>query len=71
MLYIFLFLFFVLLKYYGAIGRIEKRQPNLGPVSKKEELALLDGTYKKLAIKQAVLGSLIYTLIIYLIISLF
>tara|TARA_Y100000589_G_scaffold330420_1_gene379988 strand:+ start:114 stop:287 length:174 start_codon:yes stop_codon:yes gene_type:complete len=51
----------------GAIGRIEGKQSNLGRVSKKEEEALFNGTHKRLALKQAVLGGLIYTTLIYFI----
>ena len=71
MLFILLFVFFICLlyfNYYGAIGRIEKKQPNLGPVSRKEEEAFLNGTHKKLALWQAIIGSLIYTIILYLLV---
>lgn len=71
MLFLLLFVFFICLtcfNYYGAIGRIEKKQPNLGPVSMKEEQAFLNGTHKKLALWQAILGGLIYTIILYLLI---
>ena len=70
LLYVFIFIFFVYFNYYGAIGRIERKKPNLGPVSKKEQEAFEDGTHKKLAMKQSFLGALAYTLIAYLIISL-
>ncbi len=66
--YIILFLFLTGFKYFGAIGRIERRQSNLGPVSIKEEEALLNGTHKKLALWQAIIGALIYTLILYLLV---
>ncbi|MAD11977.1 MAG: hypothetical protein CMC04_04580 [Flavobacteriaceae bacterium] len=67
-LYLILFIFLTFLNYNGAVGRIERKQSNLGPVSSKEEKALLEGSHKKLALKQAVIGSLIYTLIFFLII---
>ena len=68
MWYIVLFLFLTWFKYFGAIGRIERRQSNLGPVSIKEEEVLLNGTHKKLALWQAIIGALIYTLILYLLV---
>ena len=68
MWYIVLFLFLTWFQYFGSIGRIERRQSNLGPVSIKEEEALLNGTHKKLALWQAIIGALIYTLILYLLV---
>ena len=68
MWYIVLFLFLTCFKYFGEIGRIERRQSNLGPVSIKEEEAFLNGTHKKLALWQAIIGALIYTLILYLLV---
>jgi hypothetical protein len=73
MWYIILFLFLTWFNYIGAKGRIESRnqiidkeEGNLGPVSIKEAEALSNGTHKRLAFRQAIIGSLIYTSIIYL-----
>ena len=75
MWYIILFLFLTWFNYIGAKGRIERRnqmidkkETNLGPVSIKEDEALSNGTHKKLAFIQAIIGSLIYTAIIYLLV---
>ena len=38
---------------------------NLGPVSKKESEAFFNGNHKKFALRQAIVGSLIYTIIAY------
>jgi hypothetical protein len=73
MWYLILFLFLTWFNYIGAKGRIERRnqimdkeEVNLGPVNIKEEEALSNGTHKRLAFRQAIIGSLIYTSIIYL-----
>jgi len=73
MWYLILFLFLTWFNYIGAKGRMESRnqiidkeETNLGPVSIKEEEALSNGTHKRLAFRQAIIGSLIYTSIIYL-----
>ena len=66
--YLILFIFLTFFNYYGAVGRIEKRISNLGPVSLKEKKALKDGSHKKLALRQAIIAALIYTLILFLII---
>ena len=72
-----LFFFLLVHNYIGAVGRIERRNQfsnsyqNLGPVSKKEELALLEGTHKKLALKQAFIGALLWSLIAFGLMSLF
>lgn len=73
MWYLILFLFLTWFNYIGAKGRMESRnqiidkeETNLGPVSIKEAEALSNGTHKRLAFRQAIIGSLIYTSIIYL-----
>jgi hypothetical protein len=38
---------------------------NLGSVSEKEEIAFFEGKHKKLALKQAMLGALIWSIIIF------
>jgi hypothetical protein len=64
---IFIFLFIV--NYKGAIGRIERKNQitgeyqDSGPVTKKEELAFIEGTHKKLAFFQALIGSIVWSLI--------
>lgn len=73
MWYLILFLFLTWFNYIGAKGRIErsnqiidKEEVNLGPVNIKEEEALFNGTHKRLAFRQAIIGAFIYTSIIYL-----
>lgn len=62
-----IFLFLLLINYFGAVGRIEKRNKltgfneNLGPTSQKEDESFFEGTHKKLAFKQALIGSLIWS----------
>ena len=62
-----IFLFLLVLNYFGAVGRIEKRNQltgfnqKLGPTSQKEDEAFFEGTHKKLAFKQALIGSLIWS----------
>jgi hypothetical protein len=59
------------MNYIGSVGRIERKNQatgqfqNLGPVSQKEEEAYMNGTHKKLAFKQAFIGALVWTLILY------
>ena len=66
---VFLFLFFLMLNYRGAVGRIERKNQitgeyqDLGPVSEKEDIAFMEGRHKKLAFYQALIGSLIWSLI--------
>ena len=69
---IIIFLFLLWLNYNGAVGRIERRNQwtglpdlNLGSVSEKEEIAFFEGKHKKLALKQAILGALIWSIIIF------
>lgn len=73
MWYLILFIFLTWFNYIGAKGRIEsrnqildKKEVGLGPVSIKEAESLSNGTHKKLAFRQAIIGSLIYTSLIYL-----
>ena len=64
-------IFFLLLyiNYGGSVGRIERKNKitgeyqDLGPVSEKEEIALFEGTHKRLAFVQALIGSTIWSLI--------
>lgn len=62
-----IFLFILVLNYFGAVGRIEKRNQftgfneNLGPKSQKEDEAFFEGTHKKIAFKQALIGSIIWS----------
>ena len=64
-------IFFLLLyiNYGGSVGRIERKNKimgeyqDLGPVSEKEEIALFEGTHKRLAFVQALIGSIIWSLI--------
>lgn len=64
-------IFFLLLfiNYGGSVGRIERKNKitgeyqDLGPVSEKEEIAFLEDTHKRLAFIQALIGSLIWSLI--------
>ena len=67
-LYTVLLLFLVRFNYFGALGRIERRKSNLGPVSAKEE-AFSKGTHKKLALRQSIIGAFIYTFLVYLILQ--
>lgn len=73
---ILIFLFFLFINYRGAVGRIERKNQitgeyeELGQVSEKEEIAFLEGTHKKLAFVQALIGSLIWSLIAFGIMSL-
>jgi hypothetical protein len=74
--YLLLFIFLTWFNYIGAKGRIESRnqiinqnERNLGPVSKKEYEAFLNGKHKRLALRQAIIGSLIYSIIAYVIFS--
>ena len=66
-----LFIFLLFFNYRGSLGRIERKNQttgqyqDLGPVSEKEEIAFMEGTHKKLALKQAVIGALIWTLIVF------
>ena len=66
---VFLFLFFLMLNYRGAVGRIERKNQitgeyqDLGPVSEKEDIAFMEGRHKKLAFYQALIESLIWSLI--------
>ncbi len=66
------FLFLLWFNYMGAVGRIERRNQatgtyrDFGPVTKKEEAAYFEGTHKKLAFRQAIIGSFIWSLIIFL-----
>ena len=66
-----IFLFNLLFLYRGAVGRIERRNQatgefqDLGPVSEKEEIAFLEGTHKRLAFFQALIGAFIWSLIAY------
>ena len=65
------FIFLLYINYKGSVGRIERKNQatgqfqNLGPVSQKEEEAYMNGTHKKLAFKQAFIGALVWTLILY------
>lgn len=62
-----IFLFLFVLNYFGAVGRIERRNQitgfnqNLGAASQKEDEAFFEGTHKKLAFKQALIGSIIWS----------
>ena len=62
-----IFLFILVLNYFGAVGRIEKRNQltgfneNLGTKSQKEDEAFFEGTHKKIAFKQALIGSIIWS----------
>jgi hypothetical protein len=74
--YLLLFLFLLWFNYVGAKGRIEERNQmtnqnmsNLGPVSKKEREAFFNGNHKMFALRQAIVGSLIFTIIAYVIFS--
>jgi hypothetical protein len=64
-----IFMFILVINYFGAVGRIEKRnqltgfKENLGPTSQKEDEAFLKGNHKKIAFKQALIGSIIWSLI--------
>ena len=68
---VFIILFRV--NYVGAVGRIERRNQgtggfqDLGTLSEKEDAAYMDGTHKKLAFRQALIGALIWSTIIFLI----
>ena len=69
---IIIFFFLTGFLYKGAVGRIERRNQgtgspdfNLGPVSEKEDIAFMDGKHKQLALKQAILGALIWSIIIF------
>ena len=71
------FVFMTWFMYKGAVGRIEgkngfskKPQFNLGKVSEKELIALAEGKHKILALKQAIIGALIYGIIYYGIVEL-
>ena len=68
-LYTVLSLFLVRFNYFGALGRIERRKSNLGPVSAKEEEAFSNGTHNKLALRQSIIGAFIYTFLVYLILQ--
>ena len=70
------FIVFIILfrvNYVGAVGRIEGRNQgsgrfqDLGPISEKEDAAYMDGTHKKLAFRQALIGAFIWSIIIFLI----
>ena len=67
------FIVILRLNYIGAVGRIEGRNQatgafqDLGSVSEKEEAAYFEGTHKKLAFKQALIGAIIWSTIIFLI----
>ena len=66
-----LFIFLLFFNYWGALGRIERRNQttrqyqDLGPTSEKEDIAFMQGTHKKLAFKQAIIGALIWSLIVF------
>ena len=68
---IIVFIFLLYINYMGSVGRIERKNQatgqfqNLGPVSQKEEEAYMNGTYKKLAFKQAFIGALVWALVLY------
>jgi len=73
-----LFLFLLVTNYMGAVGRIERKNQwtgenewNLGPVSEKEEIAFMEGRHKKLALIQALIGSLIWSGIVFGVMSIF
>jgi hypothetical protein len=67
------FIFFILLylNFLGAVGRIERKNQvsgkfqDLGPVSDAEEIAFIEGTHKKLAIKQSIKGALIWSVLVF------
>ena len=66
---ILIFLLLLFINYSGSVGRIERKNKitgeyqDLGPVSEKEEIALFEGTHKRLAFVQALIGSTIWSLI--------
>ena len=66
-----LFLFLLVTNYKGAVGRIERKNQltgeyeDLGPVSEKEEIAFMEGRHKRLALIQALIGSLIWSGIVF------
>ena len=67
------FIFFILLylNFLGAVGRIERKNQvsgkfqDLGPVRDAEEIAVMEGTHKKLAIKQSIKGALIWSVLVF------
>ena len=66
---ILIFLLLLFINYSGSVGRIERKNKitgeyqDLGPVSEKEEIALFEGTHKRLAFVQTLIGSTIWSLI--------
>ena len=72
-----LFLFLLVTNYKGAVGRIERKNQltgeyeDLGPVSEKEEIAFMEGRHKRLAFIQALIGSLIWSGIVFGLMSIF
>ena len=72
-----LFLFLLVINYKGAVGRIERKNQltgeyeDLGPVSEKEGIAFMEGHHKRLALIQALIGSLIWSGIVFGLMSIF
>ena len=72
-----LFLFLLMTNYKGAVGRIERKNQltgeyeDLGPVSEKEEIAFMQGRHKRLALIQALIGSLVWSGIVFGLMSIF
>ena len=71
------FLFLLVTNYKGAVGRIERENKltgefeDLGPVSEKEKTAFIEGRHKRLALIQALIGSLIWSGIVFGLMSIF
>jgi len=67
------FVFYFFFLYVGAKGRIEGKNQitgqsgDYGPLSADEYLSKINGTYKMVAIKQALIGSIIMSGILYLV----
>lgn len=74
---IIIFFGLLIINYKGAVGRIERKNQttnefqNLGPISEKEEIAFMEGRHKRLAFFQSFLGSIIWSIVIYGIMSIF
>jgi hypothetical protein len=69
-----IFVFLLWFNYKGALGRIERQnqwtglpERDLGSVSEKEDIAFLEGKHKQLALKQALIGALIWSIIIFIV----
>jgi len=65
------FIFLLWFNYIGAKGRIEginqlnNKEQDLGYVSEKDFESLMEGTYKRRAFIQAIIGSAIWTALLY------